>query len=169
MTSRTILAAMALSGLSACMPPGLPPESAPLPEASPSRAYTPLDAPPWAAPGTCWAREIVPAVVETVTERIPLPPSQSAAQYAEQTRQVIVRERQALLVQTPCRAQLDPEFIASLQRALTVRGAYDGPVSATLDPATEAAIRRFQAGRGLNSQYLSLDTARELGLAITPI
>ncbi len=85
-----------------------------------------------------------------------------------QTRQAIVRERKELFFEIPCKEVLTPEFIASVQRALKARGAYDGSISGEMDPRTRRALRRFQAADGLNSSILSLQTARKLGLIAVP-
>jgi len=134
------------------------------------------EAPPGALPGTCWARQVSPAVIETVTEQVEIAPARrdsagrviEPAHYSTETRQVIVSERALRWIETPCRDTLTPELIASLQRALAVRGTYRGPVTGTLDPRTRAAIRRHQAARGQDSDILALDTLRDLGLVPVP-
>lgn len=133
-------------------------------------------APPGAPPGSCWGKEVSPAVIETVTEQVEIaPPSLDAtgqpiapARYATETRQEIVAERAVRWIETPCPAIVTPAFIASLQRALAARGAYGGPITGVLDPRTRTAIRRHQAQRGLDSDILALETARTLGLVEVP-
>ena len=61
------------------------------------------------------------------------------------------------------------DFIASLQRALKARGLYLLPLTGQMDMPTRAALRRFQADRGLDSDRLSLRAARELGLVTTEV
>lgn len=145
----------------------------------PPAARAPADlaeAPPGAPPGTCWGKQVSPAVIETVTEQIEIAPAIrddagrviKPARYTTETRQAIISERGLRWIETPCRDRLTPELIASLQRALAVRGTYRGPVTGTLDPRTRAAIRRHQATRGLDSDILALDTLRDLGLAPVP-
>lgn len=68
----------------------------------------------------------------------------------------------------PCPATMDAEFIASLQRALQARGLYDGEIDGTLGTGTRKAIRTYQAARGLDSDILALDSARQLGLVAYP-
>jgi len=72
------------------------------------------------------------------------------------------------LVAVPCPAVLDVEFWASLQRALAVRGHFDGAINGIEDEATRAAVRRYQAPMGFDSPILSLDAARHLGLLPWP-
>lgn len=132
-----------------------------------------LPAPPDAAPGTCWARDETPAVVETVTERVVVEPAGPAPDgtlraeplVREVTANRIVEPRREVWFQTACDGDLTPGAVESLQRALAVRGLYDGPVTGALDAPTRAAIRAFQAPRGLDSAVLSMAAARQLGLA----
>nr|WP_235857849.1 peptidoglycan-binding domain-containing protein [Marimonas lutisalis] len=129
-------------------------------------------APPGAAPGTCWGKDVTPAVIETVTEKILLQPAQvlddgtviSDPVYKTETRQAIVKERRELWFETPCEDQLTPDFVASLQRALQARGIYRGAITGEMDARTRRAIRHYQAPQGLDSGILSLAAARKLGL-----
>jgi hypothetical protein len=163
---RLLLPVLAALALAACAPQG------PAPRAPADLA----EAPPGAPPGSCWGKEVAPAVIETVTEQIEIaPPTYGAggliiapARYTTETRQVIVTERQVRWIETPCAEVMTPRFVASVQRALAVRGDYRGPVTGTLDPRTRAAIRRHQAARGLDSDILALETARALGLVAVP-
>ncbi|MFU8779236.1 MAG: peptidoglycan-binding domain-containing protein [Roseovarius sp.] len=148
----------------------------PLPS-GPERPTIGAEAPPGAPPGTCWGKKDTPAMIETVTEQVQLTPAETdatgqilrPAAYATVTRQAILRERVTTWYETPCADLLTPEFIASVQRALAARGLYTGPVTARLDPGTRAAIARYQAPLGLDSDMLSLDSARRLGLVATPL
>ncbi|MDT8329200.1 MAG: peptidoglycan-binding domain-containing protein [Roseovarius sp.] len=129
-------------------------------------------APPGAAPGTCWGKDVTPAVIETVTEQIVQHPAEIAedgqilkpALYVTKTRQAIVKERTVTWFETPCAEDLTPDFIASVQRALAARALYRGPINGDMDTRTRTAIRRFQAPEGLDSGILSLESARRLGL-----
>lgn len=129
-------------------------------------------APPGAAPGTCWGRYTSPAVIETVTHQVLIRPAEtdadgtvtSPAVYRTETSQDIVRPRSYTWFQTPCEADLTEEFVASVQRALAVRGLYQGEITGEMDMATRKAVRRYQKPLGLDSAILSLDTARRLGL-----
>lgn len=128
--------------------------------------------PPDASPDSCWDKEVTPAVIETVTEKVELEPAEVlddgtvAAEpvYEVETRQEIVEERRELWFETPCDAQLTPDFVASLQRALAARDAYSGPITGEMDARTRSAIRAWQKPQGLDSGILSLAAARKLGL-----
>ena len=71
--------------------------------------------------------------------------------------------------ETLCPPQYTHERVATLQRALRVRGTYAGPIHGTLDTATGNAIRQFQAPSGVQSNLLGIETARLLGVIATPI
>jgi hypothetical protein len=130
--------------------------------------------PPDADPEACYGRRTTPAVVETVTEQVMLQPPQigrdgavtEPAVFVTETRQRIVEERRELWFETPCEAESDPAFIASLQRALAARGLYRGSITGTMDRRTRRAIQAYQAPQGLDSPILSLAAARQLGLAL---
>jgi len=131
--------------------------------------------PPNADPAACHANESTPAVIETVTEQVMLQPPQigtdgivrEPAVYVTETQQRIVEERRELWFEIPCQLQLgDPDFIASMQRALATRGLYSGPVTGVMNRRTMRAVRDFQAPQGLDSEILSLAAARQLGLSL---
>ena len=162
--SFVILAAVALSGCQSTSPGTLNSDM------DPGR-FTAV-APPGAPPGTCWGKEVTPAIVETVTEQIILQPAEIGsdgtilrpAVYKTETRQAIVREREERWFQTPCPDVQTQEFVASLQRALLARGLYRGTITGVPDKRTRNAIRRYQKPLGLDSEVLSLSSARALGL-----
>ncbi|SEO79393.1 Putative peptidoglycan binding domain-containing protein [Salinihabitans flavidus] len=132
--------------------------------------------PEGAEPGTCWGRHIAPAVVETVSEQVLVQPPevlsdgtvQQPAIYKTETHQRITRERDETWFEAPCQKVLTAEFVASLQRALKVRGIYRGPISGAMDAVTRDAIRRYQKPQGLDTGVLSMQAARDLGLVAVP-
>lgn len=129
-------------------------------------------APPGAAPGTCWGKTVSPAVVETVSHKVLLQPAQISSDgrvqappiYKTEQMQQVIRPRRENWFQVPCDAQMTPEFIASVQRALEARGYYRGPITAEMDMRTRAAVRRYQQDQGFDSAVLATATARKLGL-----
>jgi hypothetical protein len=104
-----------------------------------------------AADGACWGRDKLSA--EGVAG--------AGLPFAEAGREV--------WFQVPCAAEMTADFVATLQRALQVRGYFAAEVTGTLDDPTSAAVRRFQAARGFDSGVLTLAAARALGVAVTPI
>lgn len=132
------------------------------------------EGPPKGPAEACWQSDIRPAVIETVTEQVMVKPESVAADgkvtpavFATQTHQQIVQDRGTVWFRSPCPAEMTPEFIATLQRALKARGLYLLPLTGSLDSPTQAAIRRYQSPRGLDSDRLSLAAARALGLVAT--
>lgn len=132
--------------------------------------------PPSARAGSCWGRDVTPAVVETVSNQIMVQPPEVLADgtvlapgiFRTETQQRIVRERRELWFETPCPEVWTEEFTASVQRALKVRGLYFGGISGTPDGRTRAAIQRYQKAGGLDSAILSIESARRLGLIAVP-
>lgn len=128
--------------------------------------------PPSSKPGECWADAVTPAIYETDTEHEMVTAGQPAtaghpatpAVYQTVTRQKIVQDRQQVWFRSPCPEDQTPEFIGTLQRALLARGYYHGPLTGAMDAPTRAALRRYQASQGLDSEILSLAAARQLGL-----
>ncbi len=130
------------------------------------------NAPPNARPGSCWGRDVTPAVLETVSEQVLVQPAEvmddgtviTPGIFHTETQQRIVRERREIWFETPCEEVWTEEFTASLQRALKVRGLFYGSPTGQLDGRTRAAIRRYQSAGELDSVILSLESARRLGL-----
>lgn len=128
--------------------------------------------PPKGPAGACWASDVTPLVVETVSEQVMVAPERHApdgtliapASFRTETHQRIVQDREEIWFRAPCAADWTVEFVATLQRALKARGYYLAPVTGALDGPTRAAVHRFQTDRGLDSPKLSLAAARELGI-----
>lgn len=120
-----------------------------LPEATAERASIETPAPT----ATALARDICLASA--------MVPDTAPGSIAEEMGSAPMQERRFAV---PCPEQMDDAFMATLQRALIVRGYHEGAVSGDMDAETTAAIRRYQRPRGLDSDILSLDAARSLGL-----
>lgn len=128
--------------------------------------------PPNPEPGACYGREISPAVFETVTSHAVIRPGKydkngyliSPAVYNTETVHKMVREREDIWFKIPCAKDKVADFDASLQRALQVRGYYQGRITGQIDNRTKRAIRRFQVIYGFDSDQLTLVSARKLGL-----
>lgn len=133
---------------------------------------TPGEGPPDARPGACYGKDVTPAKIEVVTEQVLVSPAQFASDgaiikpaiYDSSTRQAITEPRKEFFFEVPCPAVLTQEFITSLQRALKARRLYRGALTGIMDERTRRAIRKFQIPGGLNSNILTMDTARQLGL-----
>jgi hypothetical protein len=126
--------------------------------------------------GTCWGKTVTPAVVERVVKQVQVKPAQvnpdgtvaAPPKYRTENRQEIVSPRRDNWFETPCSEVLTPEFISTLQRALSARGLYAGPVTGVMDVPTRKAIGAFQRAEGPESEVLSIAAARQLGLVTVP-
>lgn len=132
-----------------------------------------IDPPAGARDGSCWARDVTPAVIETQTERVQVAPrsysldgkTEFPAQYETRLYPEIVEPRRVFEFETVCAEDITPEFIASLQRALQVRGLYFHEATGVFDEPTDAALRAFQRSQGVETGLLTIETARAFGLA----
>jgi hypothetical protein len=128
--------------------------------------------PPDGPPGACWDSDVLPTVIETVTEQVLVQQETRApdgtvltpAIYRTDSSQKIVQDRGQVWFRAPCQADVDADFVATLQRALKARGLYLLPVTGVYDVGTKDAVRRYQAMRGFDSPRLTLRAARELGI-----
>ena len=125
--------------------------------------------PEGAAPNTCWAKQIKPAVIQTTITQSAISGEAGETIYQTETQQSIVQEREEVWFEVPCQNIMDQEFIASVQRGLEARGFYNGAITGVLDARTAKAIRLFQVPLGIDSQVLSILGAQRLGLVTTPI
>lgn len=138
----------------------------------PAIITAPGEGPPDARPGACYGKDVTPAVIEVVTERVEVAPAQfgtdgtiiAPATYETTQTQRVVEPRREIFFEVPCPNLLTEEFIASLQRALQVRGFYDGPINGQMDDATHEAIRTFQQDQDPPTWILTMESARKLGL-----
>lgn len=159
--------------LAACKPLGAPVPKAPG-RADLSMELIRLDAPgpPKGPEGACWARDVTPMVIETVSEQVMVMPERrdaagkviEPASFRTDTHQRIVQEREEVWFRAPCPQDFTVEFVATLQRALKARGFFLHPVTGMMDATTTESVRRFQVERGLDSPQLALAAARELGI-----
>ena len=164
-TARVIAALMSGLAVLACLP-----ATSDLTAASAPRGNG--LAPAGAPAGTCWGKVEPPAIVETVTEQVLVSPALTnpdgtIAQlpvYRRETRRQIVAPRKEVWFETPCPPSFTVEFVSSLQRALIARGLYAGPVTGSMDASTRASVLSVQREDGLDSDVLSIATARKLGL-----
>lgn len=138
----TALPLVAVLVLAACQ--NTAPDST-LSDAAATRADTGEATPVMRGLPGCLASDVVPAMADDAI--ITDPEAMEERQFA-----------------VPCPEQMDADFVASLQRALIVRGYHEGSATGSMDGATAEAIRRYQRPRGLDSTILSLDAARSLGL-----
>ncbi|WP_050528541.1 peptidoglycan-binding domain-containing protein [Pseudorhodobacter aquimaris] len=130
--------------------------------------------PPSKGAGICWADDVTPAIIETVTEQVQIRPEVLDAQgnvtqtavFETKTAQHIIQDRREIWFRTPCTDEMTVDFLSSLQRAFKARGYYTGGLTGRLDAQTRRAIRLYQEPLGLGSDKLSLAAARRLGITV---
>lgn len=160
---KTLFFALHLVALSACVP---------APVAQPSNVLIDMGQIETRGDGRCFAKDISPAVIETVTthelENAEVRNADgvvtSPATFRTVSRQQIVRERADIRFETVCPQNYTAERVQTLQRALKARGFYDGEINGILDRATGFAIQRFQREDGPDTVFLAIETARKLGV-----
>lgn len=125
--------------------------------------------PEGAKAGTCWAKQIKPAVIQTSTTQSVIAGQDGETIYQTETSQSIIEAHEEVWFEVPCQNVMTSEFIASVQRGLTARGYYTGPITGRLDTRTAKSIRLMQVPLGIDSQVLSILGAQNLGLVTIPI
>ncbi|MBB5722727.1 hypothetical protein FHS72_002357 [Loktanella ponticola] len=84
--------------------------------------------------------------------------------FRNQTRPVTDAVGQGTRFQTLCPPEYTPDRIATLQRALKARLAYNGPITSVLDAETRDAIQAFQTPQGYDSPLIQRGIAETLGI-----
>lgn len=163
-----VLAAILLSGCA-----GVPP--APVPDTPPVGAIS-LGEISTDASGRCFARQAGPTQTTVVTELVEVMPEvrdrngvlTTPGIFRNVTRPRTVQTGEGAPFETICPQIYTPDFVATLQRALIVRRAYDGQVTGLMDEATSLAVQQFQRQRGIDSPLLEIGVARDLGIVAVP-
>jgi hypothetical protein len=127
--------------------------------------------------GACWAELPGPTTTELVEQTIlveeavigPDGTQTSPAIYRNVTAPRTVSTGDGRWFERVCDAELSTGLVMNLQRALAARTYYAGAASGELDAATRASIRLYQQEQGLDSDVLSLATARQLGLVVVDL
>lgn len=126
--------------------------------------------------GRCFATTAGPTRTEIVDELIEVVPEVRAADgnvtsppvYRTVSRPRTVSTGPGRRFETVCPPVYTVPFVSSLQRALLIRRAYDGPITGQYDDATSLAVQMFQRPDGIDSPLLGVDAARSLGIVAVP-
>ena len=124
------------------------------------------------AAGRCFARAAAPTRTDIVEEMIEVVPETRAADgslvnpavFRTVTRPRTTAVGEGARFETVCPPVYTEAFVASLQRALLIRRAYEGPITGQYDAPTRQAVQQVQAAAGVDSPLLSVTTARSLGI-----
>jgi peptidoglycan hydrolase-like protein with peptidoglycan-binding domain len=128
--------------------------------------------PPADMPGVCWGHLPGPQITQIISDIVVATPAQtgpngeelSPAIYREVTRPQTVHEGDGRWFTRTCDADMTPDFVMTLQRALSVRGLYRGDINGHMDHRTLRAVLAYQMPQGLDSDILSQSAARQMGL-----
>ncbi|TDT74819.1 putative peptidoglycan binding protein [Litoreibacter halocynthiae] len=166
---RSLTAVVSLAVLAGCGPlPG--PDVTKL--ISPTHITATDMKPPADMPGVCWGHIPGPQITQIVTDIVVATPAQtgpngeelSPAIYREVTRPQTFNEGDGRWFTRTCDADMTPEFVMTLQRALSARGIYRGDINGVMDQRTLRAVHEYQTPQGLDSAILSQSAAQQLGL-----
>jgi hypothetical protein len=98
---------------------------------------------------------------EASERRIEIP-----AEYDTVTRRVKISDGEVMWMPVLCEANVTPETIRALQRALSTKGFNPGSVDGQLGPSTMDAVLAFQRSEGLATGELTLQTLNKLGVKL---
>ena len=124
------------------------------------------------ADGRCFASDPGKMVTQVVVNRVLVEPEVTGddgtviqpAIFRDIESEVLVPAGPPTRFEVICPQNLSQSFVASLQRALSARGAYLGDINGRLDDRTRNAILAYQSSQGRQSANLSIETAINFGL-----
>lgn len=168
---RSVLIVSLVGLLASCTAGDTTPQRDPQP-AQIQRPPIPFGTTETTAAGVCFAQAAPETQTRIVSEQVEIVPAVLAADgrviappvFRERSRPATEIIRDGERFETLCPADYTPDRVRTLQRALTVRQAYNGPITGTLDEGTRAAIRAFQAAQGIDSPQLKRSVAETLGI-----
>ena len=115
-------------------------------------------------------REVaIPAKFKTVTrtveatpasvQRTPVPET-----YKTVSKTVEVAPARTVWTSVLCDVNTTPDVVTRLQRALKSAGHYGGPIDGVIGSLTRRGISSYQAAQGVQSDILTIDSAKKLGI-----
>lgn len=121
-----------------------------------------------ATPATTRKIEI-PAVYGSVTKTVEATPSvvqrtEIPATYKNVARTVEVAPARSVWTSVLCDVNTTPDVVRRLQTALKSQGHYNGKIDGDVGPATRRAIASYQNAQGVESDILTIESARTLGI-----
>ena len=121
-----------------------------------------------ATPAT--TREVtVPAHYHNITKTVEASPASVqrtpiAETYRTVTKTVETAPARTVWTSVLCDVNTTPDVVTRLQRALKTAGHYRGPIDGVIGSQTSGAIRSYQAAQGVESEILTIDNAKKLGI-----
>ena len=115
-------------------------------------------------------REVaIPAKYRTVTKTVEATPASVQRTPVPETYKTITKTVEAAPARTVwtsvlCDVNTTPDVVTRMQRALKSAGHYGGPIDGVIGSQTRRAISSYQAAQGVESDILTIDSARKLGI-----
>lgn len=111
----------------------------------------------------------IPAEYGTVTKRVEATPASVnktpiPATYKSVSKTVETAPAKTVWTTVLCDVNTTTDVVRRLQTALKAKGLYRGPIDGIVGSQTRAAIAAYQSGKGVKSDILTMDSARELGI-----
>lgn len=111
----------------------------------------------------------VPAEYKTVTKTVEDRPTtvkreEIPAVIKSVDREVEVAQARTLWTQVLCEVNTTNEVVTRLQRALKISGHYNGKIDGIIGSGTRRAIMSYQKAQGVESDILTIESAKTLGV-----
>ena len=111
----------------------------------------------------------IPAEYATVTKTVEVTPAttrttETPATYKTVTRTVNAAPARTVWTSVLCDVNTTPDVVRRLQTALKSAGHYGGPIDGIIGSQTRGGIKSYQTAQGVQSDILTIDSARKLGI-----
>lgn len=115
-------------------------------------------------------REVtVPAHYHTITKTVEATPASVQRTPVPETYKTVTKTVEAAPARTVwtsvlCDVNTTPDVVTRMQRALKSAGHYGGPIDGVVGSQTRRAISSYQSAQGVQSDILTIDSAKKLGI-----
>ena len=115
-------------------------------------------------------REVnIPAKFRTVTKTVEATPASVQRTPVPETYKTVTKTIEAAPARTVwtsvlCDVNTTPDVVTRMQRALKSAGHYRGPIDGVIGSQTRRAISSYQSAQGVDSDILTIDSAKKLGI-----
>lgn len=112
---------------------------------------------------------VIPAKYRTITKTVEATPASVQrtaipAKYKTVTKTVEAAPARTVWTSVLCDVNTTPDVVTRMQRALKSAGHYGGPIDGIIGSQTTRAIASYQAAQGVESDILTIDSAKKLGI-----
>lgn len=115
-------------------------------------------------------REVaIPAKYNTITKTVEATPASVQRTPVPETYKTVTKTIETAPARTVwtsvlCDVNTTPDVVVRLQRALKSAGHYRGPIDGVIGSQTTSAISSYQSAQGVQSDILTIDNAKKLGI-----